>query len=153
MCLELILKIIKYDFFYYKWSVNSRWNSRLNLDGTMGRGQDVPLITSVTWPQGVTTTGSVSVGVEARPIWMTSTMCVRELVLKIYGSKERGTLFTISPELDLSPCRKFCLFNMSAVMRWWIQFYEWVERIFTFLWIMNFLFVYDRLFNDFNVKG
>lgn len=76
----------------------------------MGQDQDVTLITSVTWPrEGLTTTGGVPAGAEVRPIWTTSTMCVRELALKIYGSRERGTSFTILPELDLSPYRKFSL--------------------------------------------
>lgn len=76
----------------------------------MGQDQDVTLITSVTWPrEGLTTTGGVPAGVEVRPIWTTSTTCVRELALKISGSRERGTLFTILLELDLSLFRKPCL--------------------------------------------
>lgn len=97
----------------------------------MGQDQDAPLITLVTWPrEGLTTTGGVPAGVEVRPIWTTSTMCVRELALKIYGSRERGTSFTILPELDLSPYRKFRLFfNMSVVMRWWIPIHGWVDNM------------------------
>lgn len=98
----------------------------------MGQDQDAPLITSVTWPrEGLTTTGGVPAGVEVRPIWTTSTMCVRELALKIYGSRERGTSFTILPELDLSPYRKFSFFflNMSVVMRWWIPIHGWVDNM------------------------
>lgn len=84
----------------------------------MGQDQDAPLITSVTWPrEGLTTTGGVPAGVEVRPIWTTSTMCVRELALKISGSRERGTLFTILLELDLSLFRKPCLSALSISCR------------------------------------
>lgn len=117
----------------------------------MGQDQDAPLITLVTWPrEGLTTTGGVPAGVEVRPIWTTSTMCVRERALKIYGSREKGTSFTILPELDLSPYRKFSLFlNMSVVMRWWIPIHGWVDNM-DFYFI--FMFVHGCSLNDANVK-